>query len=95
MTNSQPHLKPTPRQLRYLKDLAIRTGGSFTYPQTFAEADAQIKRLRKRRRTSAADRRREARQVSRDLAEHRGDAASIQPSEVSGYGSSATWRRAG
>ncbi len=53
MTNSQPHLKPTPRQLRYLKDLAIRTGGSFTYPQTFAEADAQIKRLRKRRRTRA------------------------------------------
>lgn len=95
MTNSQPHLKPTPRQLRYLKDLAIRTGGSFTYPQTFAEADAQIKRLRKRRRTSAADRRREARQVSRDLAEGHGDAASIQPSEVSGYGSSATWRRAG
>lgn len=95
MTNSQPHLKPTPRQLRYLKDLAIRTGGSFTYPQTFAEADAQIKRLRKRRRSSTSDRRREARQVSRDLAERRGDAASIQPSEVSGYGSSATWRRAG
>lgn len=47
------------------------------------------------RRMSASDRRREARQVSRDLAEHRGDAALIQPSEVSGYGSSATWRRAG
>ena len=41
MTNSQPHLRnPTPRQIDYLKDLALSTGQSFTYPQSFDEADA-------------------------------------------------------
>jgi len=45
MTNSQPHRKPTARQLSYLKDLAMKTGQSFTYPRTFGEASAAIKRL--------------------------------------------------
>jgi hypothetical protein len=37
--------KPTPRQLRYLRRLAERTGGTFAWPQTKAEASAEIERL--------------------------------------------------
>ncbi len=91
MTNAQPHLrKPTAKQIDYLKDLALSTGQSFAYPQTFDEADTQIKRLKRQKRTSYADRRRETRQIRRDLAEPSG-AAAVLRSEVSGYGSGAAW----
>lgn len=91
MTNTQPHLrKPRPRQISYLKDLALATGRSFIWPQTVAEADAQIKLLRRARRTPYSDRRRETLQIRRDLAEPR-DAAAVLRSEVSGYGSTAGW----
>lgn len=91
MTNSQPHRKPTPGQLSYLKDLAMRTGQSFAYPRTFGEASAAIKRLEGAKRTSRADRRRETRQVRRDMAERRGDAARVRSEETRGWGSSASW----
>lgn len=91
MTNAQPHLrKPTSKQINYLKNLALSTGQSFTYPQSFDEADAQIKRLKGQRRTPYSDRRRETLLVRRDLAEPR-DAAAVMRSEVSGYGSAAAW----
>jgi hypothetical protein len=93
MTNSQPHIrKPTPRQLRYLKNLALSTGESFPYPKTFEEADRQIKRLRRRKRTPVTERRRETEAVRRAMSERRGDGAAIRESEIGGYGSSATWR---
>ncbi len=93
MTNSQPQpRKPTSRQLHYLKDLALRTGGSFAYPQSFEEADREIKRLCKAKRTPTADRRREARELSREMTERRGDAAAVRADELAGWGSSATWR---
>jgi hypothetical protein len=93
MTNSQLHLrKPTASQLAYLKDLAMKTGQSFAYPQTSAQASAEIRRLKGTKRTPSADRRREARQVRHDLAERRGDSASVRPEELGGYGSRATWR---
>ncbi len=93
MTNSHPQpRKPTPKQLRYLKNLALSTGGSFAYPQSFNQADREIKRLLKVRRTSTADRRREARELSREMAERRGDAAAVRAHELGGYGSNATWR---
>ena len=68
------------------------TGGSFAYPQSFDQADREIKRLRRAKRTPTADRRREARELSREMAERRGDAASIRKDELAGWGSSATWR---
>ena len=40
--------KPTPRQLSYLRSLAERTGQTFTYPHTFAEASREIDRLKRR-----------------------------------------------
>jgi hypothetical protein len=83
---------PTSKQLRYLRDLALRTGQSFAYPRTSIEASREIDRLRKLRRTPTADRRRELRQVERDIAERRGDASQIdQEVELEGYASTARW----
>lgn len=93
MTNSQPHISnpPTPKQLSFLRDLALGRGQSFAYPETFEEADREIKRLLGQKRTSAAERRREVRAVRDDMA-RRGDAASVRLDELGGYGSSAHWR---
>ena len=93
MTNPQRHPSnpPTPRQLSYLRDLALGRGQTFVYPETSQEASREIKRLLKVKRTSRADRRREARAISADMAERRGDAASVRDHELGGYGSSAHW----
>jgi hypothetical protein len=96
MTNSQPYIRePKPKQIKYLEDLAIETGTSFTWPKTFNQASAEIKRLLALPRTSAADRRREDRQVSDDLAVMSGDAAAIRPEEIGGYGAHATMLTSG
>jgi len=81
---------PSPKQLSYLKSLALQRGESFTYPQTGAQASAQIDRLLGRKRGSHVERRIEREQISRDMA-GRGDAASVRDSEIEGYGSSARW----
>ncbi|HEX3562439.1 MAG TPA: hypothetical protein VHU24_06340 [Solirubrobacterales bacterium] len=93
MTNPQPHPSnpPTTKQVNYLRDLALARGQTFAYPATFDEADREIKRLLKVKRSSRADRRREIRAISADMAE-RGDAASIRSHELGGYGSNAHWR---
>jgi hypothetical protein len=93
MTNPQPHPinPPTPKQISYLRDLALGRGQTFAYPETFDEADREIKRLRRVKRTSRADRRREARAVSADMAA-RGDGARVRDHELRGYGSNAAWR---
>ena len=82
--------KPTPKQLRYLKRLAERTGGTFAWPQTKAEASREIERLKSRPSSARSDVVRERRAVSDDLT-RRGDAAAVRPDEVSGYGSTARW----
>lgn len=93
MTTPQPHTArpPTPKQLRYLRDLALRTGQSFTYPRSAGQASREIDRLKKLRRTPAAERRRELLQIQRDMTERRGDAAGVRRDEVQGYGSQAGW----
>ncbi len=93
MTDPQHHpKKPSAKQLRYLRSLAERCGESFAYPATAAEASAEIDRLKARRRSSRADRRHEVTQVRQAMGEGGGDSASVRPGEISGYGSSATWR---
>jgi hypothetical protein len=93
MTNPQPHPSnpPTRKQISYLRDLALGRGQTFAYPETFDEADREIKRLLKVKRSSRADRRHEARAIGVDMAA-RGDAASVRAHELGGYGSSAHWR---
>jgi len=39
-------MKPTTKQLSYLKDLALRRGITLAMPRTRAEASRQIERLR-------------------------------------------------
>ena len=84
-------MKPTPRQLNYLRSLAERTGQTFAWPKTAAEASAEIRRLEGAKKTPLADRRREHREVRDDMATGRGDAARVRADELSGYGSTARW----
>lgn len=84
-------MKPTRKQLNYLRALAQRTGQTFTWPKTMAEASAEIQRLERVKPTPRTDRRRELRLLQDDLATARGDAARVRDDELSGYGSTATW----
>jgi hypothetical protein len=84
-------MKPTRKQLAYLRGLAERTGTTFAYPQTSGEASAEIKRLKARPRSGAAEQRRERRDVQRDVAERPDDATAVRARDVRGYGSSARW----
>ena len=80
---------PTPRQLRYLRSLARRTGTTFAQPKTRAQASDEIKKLRtltSRGRVQDTD--------FHDPPE-RGSAygTAPQPGEIYGYGASASWQR--
>jgi hypothetical protein len=77
--------------MKYLRDLAAATGRSFTWPRTQREASEEIEALKKFRRSSRADRRRETRAIRADLARGRGGSAAVRDDELSGYGSTASW----
>jgi hypothetical protein len=85
------HVKPTPKQLAYLKSLAEQTGTTFIYPRTSAQASAEIRRLKTQPRSGAGERARERRDVARDLTERPDDAAAVRDREILGHGSSARW----
>jgi hypothetical protein len=96
MTNSQTYIrKPTPGQLKYLEDLAMKTGTSFSWPRTSGQASAEIKRLLAISPSSKAERRLERDQLHKDFATGRGDAAAIRSDEIGGYGASATMLSSG
>ena len=84
-------MKPTRKQLANLKGLAEKTGTTFAYPQTSAEASAEITRLQHHKRSAPGDAHRERRAVQRDLQTRPDDATAIRPRDVRGYGSSARW----
>jgi hypothetical protein len=84
---------PTPRQQRYLRQLAIARGVTFVPPRSSFEASRLIDELKRREPDAPADRQRERRAVQDDLAGDRGEAARVREDEISGYGSSATWKR--
>jgi len=71
--------------------LANRSGTTFTYPRTSAQASAEIKRLQRLEQSSQAERTREQRAVQRDLTERPNDAAKVRFEETRGYGSNARW----
>jgi hypothetical protein len=87
MSNS----KPTRPQLRYLRQLAERTGSTFTLPQTRRQASAEIERLKQRSRSARFERQAARRAVTRGLAEQQ-PASSVRDDEIHGYGSNAAWR---
>ena len=84
---------PTPRQQRYLRQLAMQRGVTFVVPRTRAQASRLIDQLKRRAPEPRADRRREIRAVHDDMARGRGDSAKvIEGVETTGYGFSATWK---
>jgi hypothetical protein len=91
MTNSQQHKKPTTAQMAYLRKLGDSTGRSFAWPKTAAEASEQINDLKKFKRDSSSDRRREKREARGEVARARGGSASVRDDELTGYGSTASW----
>ena len=81
--------RPTARQLAYLKSLAARTGQSFAWPQTRAQASREIRRLKALPPAQdlatefELDAERAAREANSDVP--------VQAFEVTGFGSTATW----
>ena len=84
---------PTARQLAYLRALAERTGQTFATPQTSQDASAEIRRLKAARIESRLERRIERDEIADAIAAGPHDSARVIPTEVVGYGSSATWSR--
>lgn len=86
---------PSSRQLGYLRSLARRTGTSFTYPQTRAQASREIKRLGAIASTgftfAELQAENQARELNGDLPLTYGTA--VRDHEIDGYGSTATWSR--
>ena len=79
--------RPTDRQLRYLKSLAQQTGTSFVHPQTRREASDEIDRLLQLKKSGHVPPLEATHLDERDLVY----ATAVQPGEVSGYGSTASW----
>jgi hypothetical protein len=63
---------------------------TFVVPATSSEASAQIDELKKRRRSSRADRAAE-RFAARQIADRWAPATDVRPEEVEGYGSNCRW----
>jgi hypothetical protein len=90
MTPSQHgNQQPTARQLAYLKALAARTGQTFTWPRTRAQASREIRQLRGVRGSGFTFGELQAEEAD---GEARHDAPAIRSEEIAGYGASATWR---
>ncbi len=92
-TSKRSPIKPTPRQLSYLRARAEQTGTTFTPPRTIWEASRLIDEMKQRKRTPSDEVERERHELSVDMATRRGDGAQVTAEELSGYGSSATWTK--
>lgn len=84
-----------PEQLVLLRKLADACGETFAYPQSEAEAEAEIARLEGRPVSEGLDRWIDRVGVRRDVSRSGRDAASVRDSEIVGYGSSAHWKGGG
>jgi hypothetical protein len=82
---------PTERQLRYLRALALATGTTFCQPTTRRQASREIDRIQLQDRLPQTPR------PDQDAIEHEQFtyATAVHPDEVSGFGSSASWRTNG
>jgi hypothetical protein len=84
--------EPTVAQLRYLRVLAEERGQTFTTPRTRAEASREIQRLKRSPASTRRERAIERAEAERHVQREHFDATAVQPSEIEGYGSDATWR---
>lgn len=82
---------PTERQLRYLRALALASGTTFCQPATRRQASREIDRMRLR------DRSLEMSRPEQDATEREQltYATAVHPDEISGFGSSASWKTNG
>ena len=81
---------PSPKQLRYLRALALRTGTTFTPPKTAREASRAIDALKARAASPGHERYADSLSVAEQRGAHTG--AAVHASEVAGYGANARWR---
>lgn len=81
-------LPATNKQLRFLRELAVRAGQTFAIPRNRSQASAEIRRLRAVRASGFTFAELTDEQAAREA---QGDAAIVQPWEIAGRGSSATW----
>jgi len=84
-------VKPTAKQLSYLRTLAIRTGQTFTPPKTRADASREIQRLRATPPSGSGEQGRERRDIRDALSRGTGTSAPVHEDEISGYGSTCEW----
>src|SRR4051812_12092487 len=84
--------EPAAAQLRYLRLLADQRGQTFTTPRTRAEAGREIQRLKRGPASTRRERAIERAEGERQVQGEQFDATAVQPSEIEGYGSNATWR---
>ena len=80
----------TPKQQRYLRTLAQKTGTSFTPPQTKAQASREIKRLEQLSPSPRHEQRQDRKAIA-DGFERRGGDSAVRPDEIDGWGSQARW----
>jgi hypothetical protein len=83
--------RPTAKQLAYLRSLAHRTGQTFAYPRTAAQASREIRRLKNARPSSRIERAIERRQIADAIATGPDDAARVRDAEIQGFGSNCRW----
>ena len=84
-------MKPTAKQLAYLRALAHRTGQTFTPPATRADASREIRRLREATPSSRQELGEERRAIRDALSVGGGARAAVREEEITGYGSSCEW----
>ena len=92
MTANDNGDRPTPRQLAYLRSLAARAGQTFAYPRTRQRASREIQRLKQAARARAPSASIERKEIADAIACGPDDAARVRGEEVTGYGSTATWK---
>ncbi len=93
MTPRHPAEKrPSAKQLSYLRSLANRTGQTFAYPRTIAQASAEIRRLKAAAPSSRIERAVERKLIADAIARGPEDSSAVTSREITGYGSSATWK---
>lgn len=89
--SNHPH--PTSAQLKYIRALALQRGRTFVMPATKAEASRLIDELKRTRPNTITERNVELRETRDAVHTRSGDAARIRDDELTGHGSTATWKR--
>jgi hypothetical protein len=80
--------RPTAMQLAYLRALVQRTGQTFAYPRTAAQASREIRRLKAAKPSSRIERAVERKRIADAIAAGPDDAARVRDTEIQGFGSS-------